>query len=216
MSKSRDLREACIAEALAIVATEGPEKLSLRDVARRLGVSHQAPYRHFASRDHIFAEIVARAYRAFAIDLGNSMTGKTPREDLAAMGLAYLAYARREPLAYRLMFATPLPDAESHPEMMKEARFAFDMLRSVLRRLREEQSSSQPKSQARKTNVPDVTRDALFIWSAMHGFASIQLSSVRDTLDISDRIMADMVHHLLFRIEHGLLEEIPPIPIKRA
>jgi AcrR family transcriptional regulator len=51
---------------LAIIDSAGLEQLSLREVARRLYVSHQAPYRHFASRDHLLAEIVARAFEAFA------------------------------------------------------------------------------------------------------------------------------------------------------
>ncbi|MFX4450801.1 TetR/AcrR family transcriptional regulator, partial [Acinetobacter baumannii] len=50
--------------------------LSLRDVARRLGVSHQAPYKHFPSRDHILAEVVGRAYASFAAHLE-----KRPRSD---------------------------------------------------------------------------------------------------------------------------------------
>ncbi|MCG8692745.1 MAG: TetR/AcrR family transcriptional regulator, partial [Minwuiales bacterium] len=62
----KDLREACVREALAIIDTSGVEELSLREVARRLGVSHQAPYRHFPSRDHILAEIVTRAFESFA------------------------------------------------------------------------------------------------------------------------------------------------------
>ena len=61
-SKSGDLREACVKEALAIIAEGGIDSLSLRDVARRLGVSHQAPYKHFPSRDHILAEVVGRRF----------------------------------------------------------------------------------------------------------------------------------------------------------
>lgn len=50
-----DVREACIAAAHGVIAEQGIEKPSLRDVARRLGGSHQAPYRHCASRDHLLA-----------------------------------------------------------------------------------------------------------------------------------------------------------------
>ena len=56
------MREACVEEALAIVGEAGLEALSLREVARRLHVSHQAPYKHFPSRDHILAEVVGRAF----------------------------------------------------------------------------------------------------------------------------------------------------------
>ena len=53
-----DLREACVQAAREVIAERGVEGLSMRDVARRLGISHQAPYRHFESRDHLLAEIM--------------------------------------------------------------------------------------------------------------------------------------------------------------
>jgi AcrR family transcriptional regulator len=65
-----ELPEACVTEALAIIRDVGIENLSLREVARRLGVSHQAPYRHFPSRDHLLAEVVDRCFRDFDAALG--------------------------------------------------------------------------------------------------------------------------------------------------
>ena len=121
-SRPTDLREACIREALAIIETSGVEQLSLRDVARRLGVSHQAPYKHFPSRDHILAEIVARAFEAFAAHLDARPRRADPYEDLREMGLAYVGYAREHPLQYRLMFGTPLPNPSQHPDMMDRAQ----------------------------------------------------------------------------------------------
>lgn len=61
-----NIREACIQEAIKIIQTEGIEKLSLRQVSRRLGISHQAPYKHFSSRDHILAEVVSRLFANFS------------------------------------------------------------------------------------------------------------------------------------------------------
>ena len=55
-----DLKEACIQAAREVIAEQGTEGLSLRDVARKLGVSHQAPYRHYPSRDHLLAAIMQR------------------------------------------------------------------------------------------------------------------------------------------------------------
>lgn len=50
-----ELREACVIAAQEVIAEKGVENLSLRDVARKLGVSHQAPYKHYPSRDHLLA-----------------------------------------------------------------------------------------------------------------------------------------------------------------
>ncbi len=103
-----DVREACIDEALVIIEAEGIEALSLREVARRLGVSHQAPYKHYPSRDHLLAEVVRRAFAAFADHLDARPRKADPFADLHAMGQAYLDYALRHPLQYRLIFGTPL------------------------------------------------------------------------------------------------------------
>ena len=110
------LRAACVAEAIAIIGEVGIESLSIREVARRLGVSHQAPYKHFPSSDHLEA---------------SPRTGH-PGDDLKSMGEAYVAFALEHPLHYRLLFSTPLPNPALHPEMMQEAKKAFTLLHEAL------------------------------------------------------------------------------------
>ena len=182
MSKrNKDLREACLAEALAIIASDGVEKLSLREVARRLGVSHQAPYKHFPSRDHILAAIVARAFADFAQNLDSGGQSGDPDQDMARMARSYLAYATTHPLEYRLMFGTPLPDAQDHPDMMREAKHAFRLLCDGLKR-KAELKGHQPQDDA-------IILDALFIWSGLHGLASISGSSAVATLGLAPELL---------------------------
>lgn len=192
----RDLREACLDEALAIIEQEGVERLSLRDVARRLGVSHQAPYRHFPSRDHLLAEIVARAFDGFAKHLDAHVKSDHAERDMGAMGAAYLSFAAKHPLQYRLMFATPLPNAQEHPEMMAKARHAFDLLLAALRR----------KAIARGRSVSEsaIILDALFIWSGLHGLATLRNSSIFDTLGLSAGVTMESGAHLLARFGDAL------------
>ena len=64
-----ELRDACIVAAQEVIAERGIENLSLRDVARKLGVSHQAPYKHYPSRDHLLAEVMRRCFQRFAAHL---------------------------------------------------------------------------------------------------------------------------------------------------
>ena len=196
--KPHHVKEACLNEALAIVARDGIEHLSLREVARRLSISHQTPYRHFKSRDHLLAALVARAYRDFASVLDKAADDPDAEKALAQMGVAYLDYAAREPLAYRLMFGTPLPPASEHPEMMGEARHAFDLLLRALERRSQAASSERPR------NRDAMYRDALFVWSALHGFASIRSSSIFQTLDSDYGTMTAMVDNLLADIGKGI------------
>ena len=188
-----NLREACIAEALAIIDSEGVEELSLREVARRLGVSHQAPYKHFPSRDHILAEIVARAFAAFADHMDRMPKSGDAGKDLLAMSRGYLDYAKAHPLQYRLMFATPLPNPQEHPQMMEKARHAFSLLTAALRRLAEQPAATK-KADA------GVLLDALFVWSALHGLSGISSGGTMKELQIPAAVAAQAAPHLLKRI----------------
>ena len=172
--KHENLKDALIAEAFAVIADKGVEQLSLREIARRLGVSHQAPYKHFPSRDHILAAVVARCYADLARHLAVRAPGATPAEDLHNMGLAYLDFAERSPLQYRLMFNTPLPPAVDHPEMLEQAHVAFSQLHQRLRTM-----ALKPLPET--IDDPD-RHDAMFIWSALHGLASLLQADALDTL----------------------------------
>ncbi|MFM2045838.1 MAG: hypothetical protein RLY86_4414 [Pseudomonadota bacterium] len=231
--RAGDLREACVAEAQAIIATEGVEGLSLREVARRLGVSHQAPYRHFPSRDHILAEVVARAFDHFARALDARNRSEDPHQDLGGMGVAYLAYAVDHPLEYRLMFATPLPDPAHHPGMMGSARHAFALLVQGLARMRAAEAGGAPGPACAPAEAPEtypdagpaagaaaetlagteayraVLLDALFIWSALHGLAGITGSSTVGTLGLPPGLLESAPQHLLTRIGHAMAG--PPV-----
>jgi len=199
----RDLADACVLEALAIVEEEGFEKLSLREVARRLGVSHQAPYKHFPSRDHIVAEMVARAFAGFAAHLDARGPAATPRADLGAMGRAYVAYALAHPLNYQLMFATPLPAAEDHPEMMRLGRHAFTLLEDAIARVH--------AAEGRDASADLVGKDALFVWSVMHGLVGILHRNAAPSLGIAPATLAAVPEHVLGRIGQalGLPDEEP-------
>ncbi|HIC80163.1 MAG TPA: TetR/AcrR family transcriptional regulator [Kiloniellaceae bacterium] len=214
MTKKRerpaDLREACIQEALAIIDAEGVEELSLRDVARRLGVSHQAPYKHFQSRDHILAEIVARAFASFARYLNGQPQSEDPHADLMAMSSAYLRYAKEHPLQYRLMFGTPLPDTEEHPHMMVQARHAFSLLCEALRR----RSVSGKGTEDSAGSEAAVLLDALFIWSALHGLSGISSGCTLQELGMPTGVIDKAAPHMLERIGSALGE--PGTPPKRA
>jgi AcrR family transcriptional regulator len=181
-ARSEALPERCVHAARAIIDAQGVEALSLREVARRLGVSHQAPYKHFASRDHLLAEVVRRAFEAFARHLDARPAGATADEDLGAMGRAYLAYAHAHPLQYRLMFGTPLPDPAEHPAMMASARHAFALLRDGLARMHAEAGRTPPHDA--------VDQDALFVWGTLHGLASVRHAPALGTLELSAPVLA--------------------------
>lgn len=184
-SRPADLRQACLDEARRILAESGPEKLSLRTVARRIGVSHQAPYKHFANKDAVIAALAQEAYADFAASLQASGTTGDPAEDLARMGVAYVRYGLAHPAEYRLMFGTPLPGAAQAPELVAQARASFDLLRQALRARQEHHN---------------VDHDALFIWSALHGLVGILQQRASGGLTLMDGADDELVAQVLARI----------------
>lgn len=193
-----------MAEALAIVGEHGVEGLSIREVARRLGVSHQAPYKHFPSSEHLLAELVRRTFVMFADHLDRRPRGASPPADMRCMGEAYFGFAANHPLHYRLLFGSPLPDPAEHPEMMHEARKAFSLLLADVARMR----SPVPPGAADAR----IQLDALFVWSAVHGLASLLQTAAFHQIGFDRQTLEAAVPHVLTRIGHALSSEAAQIP----
>jgi len=188
------LKEACVQAAREVISENGVESLSMRDVARKLGISHQAPYRHFESRDHLLAEIMRRCFADFAHHLDERPRSGNAEADLEAMGQAYLDYAQEKPTEYRLMFGTPWPEPARHPELVQHAVHAFNMLRDNLRRMQGDNDERHAQAD----------RQAMFIWSALHGMASITQANVMQHLSLAPGVERDMRADMLARIGLGL------------
>jgi AcrR family transcriptional regulator len=182
-----ELKEACVFAAREFIAEHGVERLSLRDVARRLGVSHQAPYRHYPSRDHLLAEVIRRCFASFANYLDAREAFDDARLDLESLGKQYLTYAASHPLEYRLMFSTPWPDALTELGLEQDATHAFDVLRRVLRRIHGADAAARTR----------VDLDAMFIWSNMHGLAAISQSNVMKHLSLARGVSKRVSEHTM-------------------
>src|SRR5258706_5651107 len=95
-----DLQVALMLTAGQMLEKEGLEALKLREVARRAGVSHSAPYRHFAQREALLAALAAEGFER----LGAAQRKAAEAGGLRAMGEAYVAFALENPQRFRLMF----------------------------------------------------------------------------------------------------------------
>ncbi|QDM15358.1 TetR/AcrR family transcriptional regulator [Tardiphaga sp. vice352] len=190
------VRDACLAEALRIIEELGVEALSFREVSRRLGVSYQAPYKHFESKDSIIAELLTRCFDEFASHLEAGPLSGNAAQDMYALGENYFDYARRFPTKYRLMFETPMPEPEKHPAMMAQARRAFTLLKVRL--------AAMTVLPIAPTGQSSANLDALFVWSVVHGLASILNADTIKTLNFSEWELHQAAAHCLARIGVGL------------
>src|SRR5216684_8463312 len=101
-----DLRRGLIGAALELVKEAGPEGVSVREAARRAGVSPGAPFRHFESRDALMTAVAEEAQRRFRAEIDAALAEAPPGDPLARfrkLGLAYLRWATRNPAHFEII-----------------------------------------------------------------------------------------------------------------
>ena len=146
-----DLRSALLTAAGSLLEAEGPAALSLREAARRAGVSHAAPYRHFPDREALLAALAAQGFEALGEQL--RATGETGAR---AIGVAYLRFALAQPQRYRLMFGVAL-SLSAHADLRRAAEDAYNALARGL-----------PPGDARAARASGAAA-----WALVHGLASL-------------------------------------------
>jgi AcrR family transcriptional regulator len=160
-----NLREAMVAAALRLIAEHGPGSFTLAEVARAVGVSGAAPYRHFRDRNALIADIARQGFERFALELRGAWDGGRPgpARAIESVGRAYLAFARREPAAFAAMFEPGFP-LEDDPALLAASEHAFNVLR---------QAAEAVTRVMLEKNRPPAMMVALHIWSLCHGVASL-------------------------------------------
>ena len=111
-----DLRHALVEAAYDLVTEGGAEMVSVREAARRAGVSPGAPFRHFASRDALLAAVAEEAQRRFRAEIDKALrqvTTDDPLQRFRALGLAYLRWALRNPAHFEVISSGRLFDFET-------------------------------------------------------------------------------------------------------
>ncbi|MEV7314783.1 TetR/AcrR family transcriptional regulator [Streptomyces microflavus] len=162
-----DLRRAILSAALDAIAAEGPAALSLRDLARRAGVSHAAPAHHFKDRTGLLTAVAAEGYALFADALAGA-------PDLRERGVAYVRFAATHPAHFEVMFQPDLYRADD-PDLLSAQARATDALRAGLADL-------PPGGRGEDDRLAGVAA-----WSLAHGFATLLLSgNLADALEGRD------------------------------
>ncbi|MGC5398984.1 TetR/AcrR family transcriptional regulator [Streptomyces sp. DT20] len=151
-----DLRRAVLTAALDVIRTEGPGALSLRDLARRAGVSHAAPAHHFKDRTGLLTAIATEGYELFADALADA-------PDLRERGVRYVRFATGHPAHFQVMFRPELFRAED-PDLVAAKDRASAELRTGV--------SGLPTARRGE----DAGLAGMAAWSLAHGFATLLLS----------------------------------------
>jgi AcrR family transcriptional regulator len=116
-----DLKHALVQAGLALTDEAGLEALTTRALARKLGVSHAAPARHFPQRNLLLADVAAAAFDLFREALCAATVRAEPKAAFAAMGRAYVRFALEHPGLIRLMFSPEIAQMSQAPERLASA-----------------------------------------------------------------------------------------------
>jgi AcrR family transcriptional regulator len=186
-NQGSDLPAALLGAVEDALRSGGASALSLRDVARRAGVSHAAPAHHFGSKTGLLTAFAVQGYRKMAEVVLDEVSASDPVDGpgrLAAIGRGYVRFAVEQPTRFDVMFRVDALDEED-PELVAAMDAAFSVLVETIERCR------------REGDIGD--RDPMLVavsaWSIVHGLASLWISGRlvgRINASRSDRLAADV------------------------
>lgn len=157
-----DIRQCVIDIAVEVVATEGPEAVSLRDIARRAGMSHMAPYYYFGDRAGVFAAIAEDGYRLLEESMLKELNETA--DVVASFIHSYVNFAVSHPGYFRVMFRSELAGMLTHEDTITSGNHAFD---AVVEQVVTHSSMFE--------NEADPVEISLFLWTHAHGIATLIL-----------------------------------------
>lgn len=163
-----DLRARVLAAAVELIEKDGLAGLSMREVARLAGVSHQAPYHHFTDREAILAGIAEEGFsrlgEALRVAVSDADGASAPARTERA-GHAYVHFALTHPAHFRVMFRADFVDMDRFPEAVRVADASFESLPTLVGALRH--AGLEPE--------PSLDAHVALHWSVCHGLACLLL-----------------------------------------
>lgn len=186
-----DLKAQLIEQGLQLLDAQGYERFSLREAAKRCGVSQTAPYRHFRNKDDLIGAIAAQAMSAFERRLLDAVAlhPGAPAAQLTAMGVAYIRFFAEKPEYLRLLFLTDLRIRERffQDERVRKHGGTLGILKDAVTRYREA-CPQDPRSHE---------EIVLHCWGVVHGIsvliASGELQNTKATLAQAEAVIRGLL-----------------------
>ncbi|MEP5232537.1 MAG: TetR/AcrR family transcriptional regulator [Alloalcanivorax sp.] len=181
-----DLHQQAHQQALAVLRLEGDGAISLRAIAKQIGVSAPALYRHYTDRESLLAELAIGGFAALRQQL-LSVEQHTPRAALIGIGLAYVAFAQSEPNLYRLMFGGRVLPKGAHPRLDQAGLGAFNVLQDTIAR-------GQRAGYLKPAPLALMTATA---WSLVHGLSQLTIDGHLPNADAEPQLAEGITSLLL-------------------
>jgi len=181
-----DLKNALIKAGVDILAKEGIEGLSLRKVAQRTGVSHNAPYSHFPDKQSLIAAISTEGFKQLYDELGIAISTypNDPRKQLQEGAWVYVQFAMNNIDIFKIMFSGVLEKEKEYPAFVEISSKTFERVVGIVRGCQD--------AAILRSSPPEIM--AVAVWGQVHGIISLMLEgqishTVLDHSDIRDVVL---------------------------
>lgn len=155
-----NLKQELIDCACRLCERDGYTKLSIRTLAKESGVSQTAPYRHFETKEALYASVATdgfkKLHKACYIDINKRVTKK----HLVEKGCKYIEFGLNNANTYDLMFGTAVGDFSNYPELLESANSTYENMKSAFSKLAKEDDEA-------------IAFKCITLWSMIHGLVGI-------------------------------------------
>jgi len=164
-----NLRAELLEQAIEQLRHAPAEQLSLRAVARALGVSQTAPYRHFSDKEALLAAIATRGYRELLEQLiaARNQAGDIAAQQLRLVARAYVDFAARQEQLFKLMFGPLVQPSDDYPELKEVSRETLLLVQTIL----------QHGIHKGEFEEQDILYLANASWAGIHGVATLRVDA---------------------------------------
>lgn len=202
-----DLRRTVVTAALEILSETQSVDFSLRELARRAGVSHNAPYKHFAEKSELLAAVSAAGFELLTERIAGQIARiGNPRAQLFVILRTYIRFGVENPALYRLMFGGYLSGpASSRPAI---ERAAAEKMRQLLQRAIADGALGEPVADAPR-NARRIAGAILTCWSLVHGLTLLMVDGLVGPKEKSDKLCESLVQGII----DGLRANSPALPL---
>lgn len=188
-----DLRRALVDAAIELVHELGPSGITLREAARRAGVTHAAPYRHFADKGALLAAVAEHGFAQLREEIVRSLeAGGEPTLDL--VGLAYVRFARDNPSQFRVMFGSQMGDKRAYPSLLEADQAVFDLLVAAIRQSQREGDLGDG----------DPVAMGMVAWPMAHGLAALAVDGQMERAGFTDAQVDNLTRRMVRTVRFGL------------
>jgi len=197
-----NLKEELIACACRLCERDGYTKLSIRSLAKESGVSQTAPYRHFETKEALYASVATNGFKKLSEACYIDAEKKVTKKQLVDKGCRYIEFGLENANTYDLMFGTAVGNFADYPELLEAANKTYDNMRSSFSKLA-------------KDSDDIIAFKCLTLWSMVHGLVGIirKVHVIGDDLEhnihgpmSAGRMVADNLEQHLDKVLSGLIQ----------